>query len=175
MTWSINYWRNKETQYPGSTKSSKTKQLQCMSKTLHCSISTVEQLYPPLPQGTGPSDITVPRVSPDPALIRHCLPIAHTKHPLTPLTSNNDLTHPRIALYSNQDVQRKWGRGLEHHKKTVTHFLLCMRIETVIRCLPDKNPFSGGLRWRCDSAKINMSCGFLGVFFYRKNVNVCKL
>lgn len=111
MTWSINYWHNKETQYPGSTKSSKTKQLHQLSVCPKLYTAVFQQWNNCPPKGTGPSGITVPMASPDPALIRHCLPIAHTKHPLTPLTSNNDLTHPRIALYGNQDVLRKRGRG----------------------------------------------------------------
>lgn len=172
MTWSINYWRNKETQYPGSTKSNKTKQLHQLSVCPKLYTAVFQQWSHCPPQGTAPSDISVPMASPDPALIRHCLPIARTKHPLTPLPSNNDLTHPRIA----QDVVRKWGRGWSSIKRDGDP-LLALHAHINSHSLPSwpKIPLSGGLRWRCDSAKINMSCGLLGVFFYRKNASVCKL
>lgn len=44
MTWSIHYWRNKETQHPGSTKSSKTKQLHKLSV---CPKLTLAHFPPP--------------------------------------------------------------------------------------------------------------------------------
>lgn len=168
MTWSINYWRNKETQYPGSTKSSKTKQLHQLSvcPKLYTAVFQQWNNCPP-PKEQDP----VTSAHPWHHLIQHCLPIARTKHPLTPLPSNNDLTHPRIA----QDVLRKWGRGWSAIKRRWPTSCFACAYKQSFAAFLTKNPLSGGLRWRCDSAKINMSCGLLGVFFYRKNASVCKL
>lgn len=121
---------------------------------------TSEVTWPPA------CDITVPLTSPVSGMVNY-LPITHTQRALWPPNNRTARGHLRFALCSNKEVPGTWSWRTRGHKKTVTHFLigLCMQTKSFSGFLVEsenKNPFKSGPSF-VKRAKINKPHGLVGV------------